>query len=183
MAVDEIENLIEQHQDRHVGGSKYPADRFGAGRGRHRCGAEFLDALIAGDLAGEIDPRRLAPGLRVPGITDKHADARGRRRRQPGRPEQFRYPGPITGVRAGLGEMVERGERVGLAAAELRDQRQHRRSVSRLPRQAPQHHPGVLFERPGEAGPRKELLRPGVVIGRGAADHLLERNGELIGAE
>jgi hypothetical protein len=115
-----------------VGRGEDPADRFGAGRGLHRRSAERLDTLIAGDLAGEIDPRRLVLGLRVPGIADKHANACCRRRRQAGLAEELRYPRKAGGAGAGIGKVVECGEGMRLAAAELGDQRQDRRGIVRF---------------------------------------------------
>jgi hypothetical protein len=88
------EDFVEQQQYRRIGRSEHAADRFGTGRDSHSHGAEH-HPFIAGDLAGEIDPRRLVPWLRVPGVVDEDPDARGRRVRQAGFAEQPRYPGQV----------------------------------------------------------------------------------------
>src|SRR5437016_3879135 len=72
---------------------------------------------------------------------------------------------------------------MGFAAAELRNQRQHRGSVGGFAGKAPQHHSSMFRQRPREAGPREKLFRFGVVFGRGAADDLLKRNREFVGTE
>ncbi len=79
--------------------------------------------------------------------------------------------------------MVERGERVRLTAAELGDERHHRRGVRCLAGEPPQHHPRVLPQRPGEAGAGEELLRLPVVLGCGLADDLFQMDGELVRVE
>ena len=79
--------------------------------------------------------------------------------------------------------MVERGECVRLATTELRDQRKDRRRVLGLARESPEHHPGMLLQRPGEAGPREELGRVAVILGSRLCDHLLEGDGELVRTE
>jgi hypothetical protein len=84
VAVDEIEDFVEQQQHRGVGGGEHPADRLGAGRACRRGGAERLDAFITSDLPCQVDPRCLASGLWVPGIADKHPDASTRSRGQSG---------------------------------------------------------------------------------------------------
>jgi hypothetical protein len=79
--------------------------------------------------------------------------------------------------------MVERGERMGLAAAELRDQREDRCGVRGLAIEPAQHHSNVFSESACEAGTREELDRIAIVFGRFARDHLLKRDRKLIRIE
>jgi len=72
---------------------------------------------------------------------------------------------------------------MGLAVTELGDQGQVRRRVRPLPGEPPEHHPGMLGERPREVRPGEELLRVPVVFGSAAGDDLLERDGELVRVE
>jgi len=86
-------------------------------------------------------------------------------------------PGP------GVTQMVERGERVRLATAELRDERKHRRGVRGLAIQAAQHHAAVVNERIGKVIPSEKLFRLYVIGRRGARCYLLQVNGKLTGIE
>jgi hypothetical protein len=123
VAVDEIEHFVEQQQHRSTGCGEHPTDRLGAWWRRRRGGAERLDTLFIGNLPRQIDPWRLASGLRVPRIADEHSDAGGGRRGEAGGIKKFRDTREIDGPPAGVGEVIERRERVRLAAAELRYQR------------------------------------------------------------
>ena len=183
MPVDEVQHLVEQQQHRRVRGGEHRGDRLGAGRRRPRRGPERRDSRLAGKLPREVDPRHLPALGRVPCVTDEDAGPRGGRRRHVRRRQQIGHAGQVRRPRPGPRQMVERRERMRLAAAELRDQRQHRRRVRRPPGQPPQHHPGMLGQRPREAGAGEELRRVAVVVRRSPRHHLLERNGELVRAE
>ena len=79
--------------------------------------------------------------------------------------------------------MIQGREGVGLPAAELGYQRQDRRGVLRLTREAPQGHAGVLRQRAREAGAREELRRIAVIRRSSPGDHLLQGDGEFVRAE
>ena len=84
---------------------------------------------------------------------------------------------------AGRHEVIQRGQRMGLTAAELRHQRHHGRGVRRLPRQTSQYHSGLLPQRARKADAGEERLGIAVVGGRRAADNLLQGNCELVRVE
>ena len=140
--------------------------------------------FVAGELAGEVDPRRLA------------ALAAGPRRCRrtpptfafgtsttPASCSRSATPGSSAAAAPLLGQVVERGERVRLAAAELGDERQHRRGVVGPARQPAQHHPGVLAQRPREAGAGEELVGLPVVLRGRPGDDLFQVDGELVRVE
>ena len=79
--------------------------------------------------------------------------------------------------------MVESGQGVGLAAAELGDQRHDRRGILGSPRQSAQDHAHVLAQGAGEAGAGKELRRVAVVVRTFVRSHLLQRDGKFVGIE
>ena len=142
-----------------------------------------LLGVEVGELAGDVDPRSLAAGLRVPGVAHKdgHSGLRAggearflnevRHTRKPGR----RFPGSR--------EVVEGGQRVRLAAAELGDQRQDRRSVVGLARQPAQNHAGVVAQCPCEAVAGEEVIRVSIVLRRRTGHDLLQCDGELVRVE
>ena len=76
VAVQEVQHLVEEQEHRRAGRLEDPRDRLGAGRRGLRRRAERLDALVARELAGDVDPRRLAPRLRVPGVAHEDGDLR-----------------------------------------------------------------------------------------------------------
>jgi len=59
-----------------------------------------------GDLARKIDPRRLAPGARVPSVADEYTDASGRHSRETGLMEQLRHSREVDGTRTGVCQVV-----------------------------------------------------------------------------
>src|SRR2546430_673605 len=78
VAVQIIEYLIEKEEHWCAGCPEHRAERVGAGwRGEGRR-SEYLDALVSCELAGDVDPGRLAARLRVPGVADEDRNA-GRR--------------------------------------------------------------------------------------------------------
>ena len=134
-------------------------------------------------MAGQINPRGFAPRAGVPGVADEDADAGGGRCRHPGLLQETGYPGETGALGASGGEVVEGGEGVGLAAAELGDQGQDRSGIFSAGGKSPQDHAGVVLQRPRETGAGKELGRIAVVLWRGPGEHLLEGDGELVRAE
>jgi hypothetical protein len=70
---------------------------------------------------------------------------------------------------------------MGLAATELRDQREYWSAVFGLAGQSPQHHAGMLAKRAREARTREELHRVAVVFRGRAPYDLFQRDGELVG--
>ena len=181
--VDEVEHLVEQHQHRRAGRREHAAESLGARWCGRRVRPEQLHASVSGELPRDVDPRGLASFLGIPGVADEDRDPRGRRSRQPRVVQQIGDLLQAPDGLAGRHQVIQRRQRVGLAPAELRHQRHHRRRVGRLPRQAPQHHPRVLSQRPREARASEE--RPGVaVVRRGrSADDLLQGDGELVRVE
>ena len=183
MTIDEVEHLIEQQQHRRLSGGEHPCQSLGA---RRRCpggGAERGNTLLAGQLARQINPGCLPSLCRIPGIADEHTDSSGGNLLQPGDAQQIRHPGEPGGGRAGVGQVVERGEGVRLAAAELGDEGKDRRRVLSLAGQPPEDHAGMLLQRAREAGAGEELRRVAVVLRSGVRDHLLQGNGELVRTE
>jgi len=79
--------------------------------------------------------------------------------------------------------MVERGQRMSLAAAKLHHQRKHRRRVLLHAAQPLNYHSRVFFQRSRENVPGKEFLGNAVVVGPFVRDHLLQVNRELIRIE
>src|SRR3970040_896639 len=80
-------------------------------------------------------------------------------------------------------QVVERGEGVRLAAAELGDEREHRRRVVGSSGEPAQHHARVLAQGPRKRGPREELRRVAIVFRRRPGHDLLEGDGELVRVE
>ena len=68
---------------------------------------------------------------------------------------------------AGRHQVVKRGQRVRLAAAELGHERHDRRRVRCLAGEPPENHPGVLSQRSREARAGEELFRVAVVLRSG----------------
>ena len=181
--VDEVQHLVEEQEHRRPRRGEHPGDRLRSGRRGRRRAAEGGDALVAGQLAGEIDPRGLASFRRVPGIAHEDPDPGIGRFRNARRGQQAGHARQRPGPSACAGEMIERGQGVGLSSAELRDEGEHRGGVLRPAGKAPKHHAHVVLEGAGEAGTREELRRVAIVQGRRPGDHLLERNRELVRAE
>ena len=183
IAVDEVEHLVEQHEGWRAGRREHAAESLGARRRGRRVRSEQLDASVSGELPGDVDPRCLPPFLRIPGVADEDRHPRLRRGRQPRVVQQIADLLQVPDGLPGRHQVVKRRQGVGLAPAELRHQRHHRRRVGSFPRQAPEHHPRVLAQRPREARAREE--RPGIaVVRRGrAADDLLQGDGELVRVE
>ena len=75
MTIDEVQHLVEQ-QHGSIGRREYPGDCVGARWCGLSSGPERGHALVARELAGEIDPRRLAAFRRIPCIAHEDADSR-----------------------------------------------------------------------------------------------------------
>ena len=88
----------------------------------------------------------------------------------------------FTGVSV-FRQVIKRGKRVRLAAAELGDQREHRRGVVGSPGEPAQHHARMLAQCPSEAGAREELRSVAIVLRRRPGHDLLEGDGELVRVE
>ena len=121
VAVDEVQHLIEQQQYRRLCGGEHFGQRLGSRRCGQRGGPERGDARIARQLASQIDPGRLPPRCRVPGVADEDPDTGSGSFRHPGIGQEIGYAGELGGVRASGGEVVKRGKGVRLAATELGD--------------------------------------------------------------
>ena len=183
MAVDEVQHLVEQQQHRGIRDGEHPGEGFRSRRRGLGGAAERFHALRARQLPRQIDPRILAALGGIPRIADEDADAGSWHLRHARLAQQARDARQFGRLRPGAGDVVQRRERVRLAAAELGDEGEHRRRVRRLPSQPPQHHAGVFAERPREAGAGEELGRIAIVLRRRSRHHLLQRDGELVRAE
>ena len=183
VAVDEVEHLVEQHQHGCAGRREHAAQGLGTRRGRRRVRAEQLDAPITGELTRHVDPRRLPTLARIPGVADEDGYTGFGGSRQPGIAQKAGDLIQAVCGFAGRDEVIQRGQRVRLAAAELGHQRHHRRRVRRLPRQSPQYHPCVLAQRAREAGAGEERFGIAVIGRCRAPDHLLQGDSELVRVE
>lgn len=137
-------------------------------------------------MPGQVDPRRLTAGLRAPGAAHEHADPGLWHFRNACLIEELLHAGPLSGRGPPVGEVVERRQRMGLAAAELRDEGQHRGGVLRVTGQASEDHTQVLAQGTREAGAAEEGAGKPVVfrsISRVSGHYLLQVNGELVGVE
>ncbi len=183
MPIDEVEHLVEQHQDRAAGHLDQSTDRLGTWRDGARGRSEHGNPRVTGELVSEVDPGGFPPFPWVPGVADEDGDLGPRHRRQ-SRFEEERGDAVEAGRALVMPrEMIKRGERMGLAPAKLGDQGQDRGGVLGTPGQSSQDHPGVVAEGAGEAGPREELRGIDVILRRGPGDDLLEGDGKLVGVE
>jgi hypothetical protein len=82
-----------------------------------------------------------------------------------------------------LNGVIKRRQCVCLAAAKLRDEREHRRGVYSLAAEAADDHRHVLAQRVRETGSGEEFDWVGIVIGCIARDYLLQRDRKLVGVE
>ena len=98
-------------------------------------GPRAVDALVSGKLAGYVNPRRLTSLAAVPCVADEYRDLGGRHVAESSVGQELRDTGVALQLAAGLRQMVKGRQGVGLAAAELRDQRHHWRGVLRPPGQ------------------------------------------------
>src|SRR5882672_4247425 len=80
-------------------------------------------------------------------------------------------------------DVIESRQSMGLATAEVGDQREDRCRVFSLAGQPPQHHACVLTQGTGKARAREELRRIPVILRCRASYDLLQSDGELIGVE
>ena len=126
MAVHEVQDLIEQDQHRTAGGLEHPAERLRTGRRRLGSGSECGNALLPRKLPRQIEPGGLASFPRVPGVADKDTHPGLGYRLQARRDEKIPNAGKPVRLGAVVDEVVQRRQRMGLAAAELRDEREHR---------------------------------------------------------
>ena len=150
--VDEVQNFVEQQQHGSLCGCEYFGERVGSRRRGPRCFAECRNAPITGQLASQIDPWGFPALGRVPSIADEDTDSGHGRFPDPGFPHKIGHAGKSGGVRPCVGKVIERSEGVGLAAAELGYQREHRSRVLRFGGQAAQDHAAVLLQCTREAG-------------------------------
>src|SRR5439155_10330498 len=68
VAIQEVEHLVEEEEYWRARRLEDARDRIGSRRRGARRRAERLDTLVTRQLAGDVDPRCLAPHLRVPGV-------------------------------------------------------------------------------------------------------------------
>lgn len=79
VTVQEVEHLVEEEENRRSRGLEDAGNRVRPGRGGAGGRAELRDPSVARELAGDVNPRGLAAGLRVPGVAheDGHTGNRG----------------------------------------------------------------------------------------------------------
>ena len=183
VAIHKVQHFVKEHQHRSASLGKNALQRRGSRRRLPGIGAKRPHPGIAGQLPGQVYPRRFVIFLRVPGRPHEHRYFRRRRLRESGINQQFAHPVVAAEFPAAGGQVIERAERMRLAAAELRHQRHHRRGVGRPARQPPQHHAAMLAQCARKAGARKELHRVTVILRRRSLHHLRQINGELVGVE
>ena len=118
-------------------------ERGGAGWSRLCSFAERRHCRLATELKCEIVPWRRARHLRVPGVADEYRDPRFRDGCKPFAREQIGHSRQGRGVRPSGCEVPQRGERLRLAAAELGDERQHRRRGLGFAGEAARQHQGL----------------------------------------
>ena len=91
--------------------------------------------------------------------------------------------GPFVGGWAALGEVVEEGEGVRLATAELGGEIEDRAGLGALTGEAADGLAGKGGQVPGQVGPGKEPVRPLVVGQSGVVAHVVQVDGELRSVE
>ncbi len=136
---EQVQQFVEEQQHGAIDLADEAVDGFRSRRGILGRRPERLHARVAGELAGDVDPRRFAARLRVPGVADEHCDLRRRDLGQPGFAQQVRHAGQPRRRRPGVGQVPQGGQHVRLAAAHLRDERLHRRGVIGLAGEATHH--------------------------------------------
>jgi hypothetical protein len=101
----------------------------------------------------------------------------------PGSSEDLRHPSPAVGGGAAPGEVEQKGEGVGFAAAELCGQVEDRAGLRPLAGKTPHDFAGQGGEVPGEVGAGEEAVGL-LVVGRGrAVTHVVQVDGKLGGVE
>jgi hypothetical protein len=183
VAVQEIEDLIEEEKNRHSRRLENSTDRFRSRRGALRRAAQRFDTSVAHKLSGHVDPWRLAALPWIPGVSYKDSHSCFGDRRKPRSTQQVRNSGELGRSFSADGEVIEGCQGVRLPAAELGDEGEDRRGVFGLAREPAEDHADVLAQRPGETCTGEELRRLPVVFGRGPGNDLLESDGELIRIE
>ena len=77
VAVDKVQDLIEQQQHWCFRGSEHFSQCLSSRRCSPRGSAERIDALLTRYLAGQVDPGGLPPFCWVPSIADEDANTGG----------------------------------------------------------------------------------------------------------
>ena len=131
VAVDEVEHLVEQQQHGSSRRGEHPRQRLCSRRRGRRGITESLDASITRQLPCQVDPRRLPTRAGIPGVAHEHPNTRRWNLDDTRVVKELRDAGHRLGSAPCSGEVVQRSQGVGLAAAKLGDQCQDRRSVLR----------------------------------------------------
>ena len=183
VSVDEVQDLVEQKQHGGIGFREDPGERLGTGRDIPCGRPQGRDSPVTRHLARYVDPRGLPALLRIPGTAHEDADGGAGHLSQTGLGHELGNPGMVAGGIPGLGQVIQSCERVGLAATELGEEREHGIGVPRPAREAPEDHSHMRGQSVREAGTGEELAWVAVVLGGGSGDHLLQGDRELVGAE
>jgi hypothetical protein len=72
VAIEIVQHLVEEQEHGCIRGLEHTRDGVSAGRRCLRRRPEGFDAFIAGELARDVYPGRLAPRLRIPRIAHKY---------------------------------------------------------------------------------------------------------------
>jgi hypothetical protein len=134
MAVEEVEHLVEEKQRRPARCLDDRSDRLSSRGRRFRLLSEGIDAAIARELSCNVNPRCLATGFGIPGIADDDRDLGRGNLGKAGFGKQALNIWVAGDFLAVAGEMIKRRECMGLAATELRDEREDGRRILRLRR-------------------------------------------------
>ncbi|GBC78035.1 hypothetical protein HRbin08_01521 [bacterium HR08] len=185
-AADEVEHLVHQDEDRLL--TQPLLDHLAAGD----------DPLLvvlgyggverrAAQLPGDIPPGGPTPGL--PFRPDAHEEVEpvADEDRHPGLwdavlarlLQELGHPRPALRPVPRPEQVIQQGEEVGLAAAELGDEVDARRGAHRLPGQAPEHPHRQFPIRLREVSAGEEAHWVSVILGRPAVHHLIQVDGEL----
>ena len=144
MPVEDVQQLVEQEQHRAFDQPDHAVDGVRS-RGRLLGGrAECRDPLVAGKLAGHVDPRGFPSGLRVPGIAHEDGHFGLGHVGQPGFVQEAGDARAAGHGRPAVGQVPKGGKHVRLAAAHLGDQGLDRRRILCLAGQSPQDQARVL---------------------------------------
>jgi hypothetical protein len=183
VAVEIVQHLVAENQHAPAGRVEDLAEIGGAGGLVSAFGTEGAHALLAGELPRDVDPRGWVLCRGVPGISDEHRDPRLWGGRQSCLSNQSSDALVLCALVRAVHQVVERGKRMSLAAAELGQQCHHGCGVLRLTREAAQYRANMLGKSARKACPGEELNRVPVVERRDLRDDLFERDGELVRVE
>ena len=186
VAADVAHDLVHQDQDRLVDQLEQPPDGVAA---RRAAATGFVlhqrDPFDAGQLPGDLVPGRLPArraiiaAARVEAHADEDRDLGLRHSRHAGPIQDLGHAKPARGRRAAVGQVIQQGQGVGLAAAELGGEVEAGRRGRSHARQPARGLGGEVQQVLGEVGAAEELLRLPVDFVAAPILHHVEVHGEL----